>query len=249
MSADDRQMGLDLEKNHIIHDIIRQITECDSVIVEGNSRVKSDITTNNGIRFSLKYTSGKSTQVYLTTLKAFNEKVNMPSNIYNSFDMFFGSSEKDKINMWMQKLPLGSEEIRRSRVHTNNIDNINDMLSWLDDNVDKICKFAFKSVDEMDKCVKYLIWASKKTGKVIISDVDKLIDIIKKRFKWYCSDTVFHCINTITGEKILHLQMKGSGNNYHCPQFHIHNNFPVESVVYESTNEMLIRRNTMKRQH
>jgi hypothetical protein len=241
MSAQDRTDGLNCEKNQAVHDIIRSLTGCNEVIAEGRGKIKSDITTDTGVGVSLKYARGRSTQVYITTLKALSEKIEMSEDVHYNLERFFGTTDKDKRSQWKEDFNLGPVEIKRGRVHSNNLPSFDCVVDWLNDNLKLICDYTIRAIDKKDIPVDFLMWADKKTGDVKVVDAELLVSSIVDRYRWSYNNTVLHCKDTVTGEKIFHLQMKGSGkgNGKHAPQFHIHNRWPKDTIVLETTDKQL----------
>lgn len=243
MGAIQKKEGHQVESSPALHQMIQEFTNCNKVSVDGSSRTKVDIRTDLNINFSHKFASNSNTQVYLPTLKSWNEKIPMPTSVLDKLSLFFGSHawDMDEIE---QKLgvTLSSEEKRRHRVHSNNIYNFAEVVEWMNKNLRELLILMVRELDPSDP-VHYIIWSEKNKNTSTIVDVNKFIDYVSATCKWTALDTTFEIRDPATEKRLFHLQMKGSGKktgDYHNPMFHIHNNWP-ESTVLEKRNDFNIR--------
>ena len=88
-------------------------------------------------------------------------------------------------------------------------------------------KIIFVNFDISNTPVDYLIWYDKPTGKTEVHDVDNIAQLVYNG-KWIMNETTLHFIDA-NGNKLFHLQMKGSGtkytSGYHGLMFHIYKCF------------------------
>ena len=113
-----------------------------------------------------------------------------------------------------QHLPL-----RRSRLKTDNIKEINDVINWIDINKQGIIKFIFSTGFAVDKQYHSdkLVYVREKNclDQIDIIEIDK---IIERSSDWSIS---ISSKKTVIKIGPITLQMKGSGKNaaYHSMQF------------------------------
>jgi hypothetical protein len=192
---------------------------------------------------SVKYASGGNTQVHLPTLRSLSSQLNMPVDIHNKLDKFLGTNDNVQWAEWSRGLKLSSDEIKYKRLNSANIPNWQDVPNWLNANSRKVAVLLLQSLNEEDKA-PWLIWANKKKGGFQAVDINQLVDWIVDTCVWVTmpKGTVIRCAMPSEkegkiGKPIFFVQMKNSGGppgGYnHCPQFHLHNNWPKKFVVYE----------------
>jgi len=78
-----------------------------------------------------------------------------------------------------------------------------------------------------DTPVDYLIWFDKPTGNTQVYSIEDLEKLVYNG-EWIMKETTLHFIDA-NGNKMFHLQMKGSGkkytSGYHGLMFHIYKTF------------------------
>lgn len=195
----------------------------DTFIVHGGSRTKIDIQNEDeSIRISIKNPKNKHTQVCLITQKNFISSLNiLDESIQEFISKFFGG--------------IQYESYERHRMTTETIDNELNIkfLDFLNNSLEMLFKTLFTHGYNQQGNVNYLIWANKKNSTEDITCLN--LDKFKQEFmkgKWIQNETTFHF--KIGNNKILHLQMFGSGpkykSGYHSLQFQLHNNFDTKYV-------------------
>lgn len=236
MGAIQKKEGHLVESSAALHQMIREFINCDTVSVDGSSRTKVDIRTDLNINFSHKFASNSNTQVYLPTLKSWGEKIPMPDSVKHKLGLFLGDHNWDMDEIEKQiGAQLGSEEKRRHRVHSSNIDGFSEVTDWMNQHLRELLVLMVRELDASDP-VHYIIWSQKNKNTSTIVDVNKFIDYVSNNCKWTALDTTFEIRDPATGKRLFHLQMKGSGKktgDYHNPMFHIHNNWPAGTVLEE----------------
>ncbi len=249
MASNEYWEGRNLEKNDVLKEAVAKIFKFDSVDSDGGTGTKGDLIGINGDKrthVSVKYASGGNTQVHLPTLKSLATQLNIPKNLYYKLDKFFGTNDLAQWAEWSKGVKLDAEEIKYRRIKSKNIDGWNEVEQWFNDNKRKIAVLLLQSLNDEDKA-PWLIWANKKKGGFQAIDVNKFVDWIVDNCTWVTmpKGTVLRCAMPSVkegkiGKPIFFVQMKNSGgppNGYnHCPQFHLHNNWPKEFIVHEDAN-------------
>jgi hypothetical protein len=239
MPAKEYYEGRDMEKNTILHDYLIEQFKLDDVDSDGASTTKADIVaTKDGktLSMSVKNVSGKNTQVHLTTLNKLSKDLDMLPWIEEKLQYWFGTKDKDTFKKWSEVLNPSADEVKHQRIKS---DKINDwfMVENYFNKINKEKTLPKLLIESLKKDTKseYLVWHNKKTKKVQVVDIPKLIDFISVDCEWITmpSGTVLRCV-TPDGKPILWLQMKGNredGGYNHSPQFHIAENWPQELVI------------------
>lgn len=248
MASNEYWEGRNLEKNDVLKETVAKIFSFEKVESDGGTGTKGDIIGINGSKrthVSVKYASGGNTQVHLPTLRSLSEQLNMPKNIYNKLDQFLGTNDSAQWNSWSSGLKLSKDEIKYKRLNSSNIPNWQEVPDWFNANSRKIAVLLLQSLKDEDKAL-WLIWANKKKGGFQAIDINLFVDWIVENCTWVTmpKGTVLRCAMPSTqegkiGKPIFFVQMKNSGGppgGYnHCPQFHLHNNWPKEFIVYEDS--------------
>jgi hypothetical protein len=96
---------------------------------------------------------------------------------------------------------------------------------------------AYKDEEPID----YLIWINKKSAGIQIVDAKKYKEYLKTNSYWRNPDkgfTTLWCSDKNNGNKLFHLQRKGSGEGkLSCnPMFHIYKHWPDSVIYYKDDN-------------
>ena len=184
---------------------------------DGGNNTKVDIFCDVLDRYySQKSCSGKNTQVHLTSTGIWCEYFSIDGNLRLWFDQFFG-------------LPRSGRKGRLTKSQIN--DNLNQLaLNWFNDNkmsvFDVIVRHGAYKIDGQVKkgdAINQVVWYNKKDDKIEIQvSVEYLANLVKEG-KWIMNETTLHFIDG-NGNKMFHLQMKGSGglSQKNSMQFHIY---------------------------
>jgi len=195
---------------------------------DGGNKTKQDILCKILKTFySQKSASGKHTQVHLTPTRIWCEYFNIDGDLRTWFDKFFGLPRTGKAG----------------RVGTSQIDNnLNQLaLKWFNDNkmaiFDVIVRHGAYDIDgeiKKGESVTHVIWYNKREDTVEkVVTVDYLADIVRDG-KWIWSTHVKGNATVLwfmdkNGNKLFHLQMKGSGDlsQKNSLQFHIYKPYVI----------------------
>jgi hypothetical protein len=185
-------------------------------------------------KFSLKNSTG-STQIQICSFENFNTLFNVPGDVEIGLRKFLGAFKElySKTNyknnpeffeeFCRERFSTGGlcpkDELRRSRLKTDNIKEIDKVIEWIDENKQEIIKFIFSTgfASEEKYHSNKLVYVRVKNclDQIDIIDISK---IIEKSADWPIS-----IANKKTVIKIgpITLQMKGSGTGsaYHSLQF------------------------------
>ena len=184
---------------------------------DGGSKTKRDIINDILEQYiSLKSCSGKNTQVHLTSTQIWCQFFKIDENLRMWFDQFFG-------------LPRSGREGRLKKSEIS--DELNQLaLNWFNDNkmsvFDVIVRHgAYKNGSKIEKGepINQVIWYNKKENKIENQvSIEYLANLVKEG-KWIMNETTLHFIDG-NGNKMFHLQMKGSGglSQKNSMQFHIY---------------------------
>ena len=184
---------------------------------DGGNKTKRDILCEQlGRYYSQKSPSGKNTQVHLTPTRIWCEYFNIDGDLRTWFDKFFGLPRSGREG----RLP--SSQISQS---------LNQLaLDWFNNNkMDVFDVIVRRGVYEIDGEVKagdavnQVVWYNKKTDEIEIEvSVEYLSDLVKEG-RWTLNETTLH-FHDVNGNKLFHLQMKGSGglSQKNSLQFHIY---------------------------
>jgi len=242
MPSNEYWEGRNLEKSQVLKDLAAEIFKLDKVESDGSTGTKGDLVgflAEKKINISVKYASGGNTQVHLPTLKSLASQLDMPKNVYDKLDRFFGTNDRAQWKSWCQGLTLDLEENKYQRIKSKNIENWIEVETWFNNNKRKIAVLLLQSLNN-ESPAPWLIWANKKKGGCQAIDVNKFIDWMVDNCQWITmpKGTVLRFARP-DGKPIFFVQMKNSGgppDGYnHCPQFHLHNNWPKEFIIYENT--------------
>lgn len=246
MAAKQKFAGHDAEQHPKVHNWIRENLNLVDVRKFGQSNTKTDIMGDN-IRFSCKYVSGTNTQVHLTTFNRFVELFCPPAEIASMLQQWLGSHNEYLFESWSRNyVNLSGEERRRHRIHSDKFENWQDLLAWFNDqkNNNNLMETLIASLDG-EPPIEKMLWINKEKGYIKLIDVNKLLDYCKQDCEWINSPVPRGSTTTLwlydrrRDTRIIHLQMKGSGNknsDYHGMMFHIHETWPEDLVLNEESN-------------
>jgi hypothetical protein len=188
-------------------------------VVDGKPKTKQDIINlEKGISYSLKSVSKNHTQCHLTSTEKWCEFFSIGGNLRVWFDSFFGIPGKDVSNGQNHQHRLTKSEID---------DNYNDWaLEWFNQHKLEIFDVIVRR-GMSDTPVNYLIWFDKPTDRTQVYSIEDLEKLVYDG-KWIMKETTLHFMDA-NGNKMFHLQMKGSGkkytSGYHGLMFHIYKTF------------------------
>ena len=210
--------------------------------VDGGNRTKVDV---DGIRYaheygniSVKNPSGVNTQLFLTTPNSFLQHFNPPIDVESFIGLFFGQVDRFEFERLCGDFGIDVDklhremEVRRQRVLTHNIPDrlTQSALNWLNSKKDELFSLLFeKGYPGWDNSANTLAWAWLKNdvGSVRYYSMSDLKQLYL-RSEWIVPSSGSTLWCTVNGVKLLHLQMKGSGQpkyvswGYHGMMFHIH---------------------------
>lgn len=241
MAGKEYYEGRLMEANTVLHSNLISCLNLDSIEVQGGNTTKGDLVgTNNGEKFpiSVKYGSQKNTQVHLPTLKSFALEMNMPDEIQHLMYKWLGVTSTTEFDSWLNGLPPTKSQKKYKRLFATDIPEWHKVVNWFNENKTKLAKLLIQSMND-EHPAKYLVWINKKTNQFQVIDTDILIDWISKECTWVTgprnNGSTLRC--EYDEKPIFHLQMKGSGGTdgeyNHNPQFHIHTNWPKNSILHE----------------
>lgn len=188
-------------------------------VVDGKPKTKQDIiNVEKGISYSLKSVSKNHTQCHLTSTEKWCEFFNIGGDLRVWFDSFFGIPGKDVSNGQSHQHRLTKSEID---------DGCNDWaLEWFNQHKLEIFDVIVRR-GMSDTPVDYLIWFDKPTGRTQVYSIEDLEKLVYDG-EWIMKETTLHFMDA-NGNKMFHLQMKGSGkkytSGYHGLMFHIYKTF------------------------
>lgn len=202
---------------HVLSDMLCEKFNRDFV-VEGASNTKIDVRdAESNLRFSVKNPSGKNTQIGLYSQNSFINAMDITdTDIIDFIGMFFGGDTY--------------ANYPRHRMSKSDIDpSLNQkFLDFLNANTKKLLDLLCTHGYNQKGNVNYLLWATEKNNpnSVLLIDLDEFKDKLMQG-EWTQNETTFEYV--VDGNKMFHLQMKGSGtkytNGYHSLMFHVHSNF------------------------
>ena len=188
-------------------------------IVDGKPKTKQDIINREtNVSYSLKSVSKNHTQCHLTSTERWCEFFSIGGDLRVWFDSFFGIPGED----------VSKGENRQHRLTKSQIDDgANDWaLEWFNQHKLEIFDVIVRR-GMSDTPVDYLIWFDKSTTQTQVYSIEDLEKLVYNG-KWIMNETTLHFID-VNGNKMFHLQMKGSGkkytSGYHGLMFHIYKTF------------------------
>ena len=210
--------------------------------VDGGNRTKVDI---GGMGYGHKYgnisvknPSRVHTQLFLTTSNSFLRNYDVPLNVQGFIGLFFGHPKQDELYRLCKKYGVDIEsldnnsEIRRQRILSPNIPKnlTSEALQWLNSQHLLMFRLLFeKGYSDWAGRVDTLAWAYTKDDveSVEYYPMEKLRELyLSSEWKVAPNGSTLWCM--VDGKKLLHLQMKGSGQpkyiswGYHGMMFHLH---------------------------
>ena len=188
-------------------------------VVDGKPKTKQDIINKEtGISYSLKSVSKNHTQCHLTSTERWCEFFSIGGDLRVWFDSFFGVPAKD----------VSNGQSRQHRLTKSQIDDgYNDLaIEWFNQHKLEIFDVIVRR-GMSDTPVDYLIWFDKPTTNTQVYSVEDIEQLVYNG-QWVLNETTLHFIDA-NGNKMFHLQMKGSGkkyaSGYHGLMFHIYKTF------------------------
>ncbi len=194
-------------------------TKSQGHVVDGKPKTKQDIINKEtGVSYSLKSVSKNHTQCHLTSTERWCEFFNIGGDLRVWFDSFFGIPGKDVSNGQSCQHRLTKSQIG---------DDYNDLaLEWFNQHKLEIFDVIVRR-GMSDTPVNYLIWFDKPTTNTEVYSIEDLEKLVYNG-QWIMNETTLHFIDA-NGNKMFHLQMKGSGkkytSGYHGLMFHIYKTF------------------------
>lgn len=188
-------------------------------VVDGKPKTKQDIiNVDSGKSYSLKSVSKNHTQCHLTSVEKWCQFFDISGELKIWFDLFFGVPGGDVSNGQSKQHRLAQKEIDSE---------LNELaLSWFNQHKLEIFDVIIRR-GMSDTPVDYLIWFNKSTDDLNVYKVDEIEKMIYNG-NWIMNDTTLHFIDS-NGNKLFHLQMKGSGkkytSGYHGMMFHVYKTF------------------------
>ena len=200
-------------------------------VTDGRPATKVDVYDNDsGVAYSVKNVSKNHTQVALLSSRKFIEHFCLSGTDCETFiHMFFGMPNNlgmSLVHLQYKDIALSDAEKRQNRVYAENIpQHIKDaFLGFMNANKMDIFDVIVRRGLDDGYPVSTMIWRNKKTNNVkfiSIADLDKLT----QTGEWKLNNTTLE-FRTFDGDKLFHLQMKGSGkkynSGYHGMMFHIY---------------------------
>ena len=192
-------------------------------VVDGAPQTKIDILNKDArLFYSVKSVSGRNTQCHLTSTSRWMEYFGISRNTRTFIEMFFGVPGEDAADWGTD---MSDDEIRQNRVYAEHIPTnlTKSAIKWF--NTHKMDVFDVIIAKGMSNTtVNRMIWHTKSDDMyqvINIKDIRKLV----KTGVWSLNNTTLE-FRTKEGDKLFHLQMKGSGtrytSGYHGMMFHVH---------------------------
>jgi len=191
-------------------------------ITDGANNTKRDVICKYlEFYYSQKSVSGKNTQCHLTSWNVWCDYFNITGELRQWFGLFFGTPGEDVSNgAHSQHRVVDSE--------------LNDLgVKWFNDHkmetFDVIVRngiFLNRKTKQIEvgEPVNKMIWYNKKTGDLKTFNIQDIADVIEGG-QWVMQPSTLWFIDA-NGNKLFHLQMKGSGDKftsgYHSLMFHIY---------------------------
>lgn len=212
-----------INENRIAATLNEEIRAVDDFKVDGASNTKIDILNSKArLYYSVKSVSGKNTQCHLTSTYKWIDYFKIRGNTKTFIEMFFGGAGKDASD-W--GTVMSDKEIRQNRIYAENIPSniIKSAVKWFNEN--KMAIFDIIIVKGMfNTPVNHMIWHTKSDDMFQIIEIKNIRELVKTG-KWSLNNTTLE-FRTKDGDKLFHLQMKGSGtkytNGYHGMMFHVY---------------------------
>lgn len=187
-------------------------------VVDGGNKTKVDIVNvSSSQTYSVKSVSKNHTQCHLTSTARWCDYFNIDGKLKKWFMSFFG----------VPGIDVSNGKNRQHRLTYSDLDfELNDLAyHWF--NTMKLEVFhVIMEAGMNDTPVDYLIWHQKKTNQIDVYSMNVLRDMISQG-EWILNETTLHFITQ--GQKMFHLQMKGSGqkysSSYHSLMFHVYKCF------------------------
>ena len=197
----------------------KKLTEINGSLyyTDGGNKTKRDII-NDILKeyISQKSCSGKNTQVHLTSTEIWCRYFNIDEDLRLWFNQFFG-------------LPRSGREGRLTKSEID--DDLNQLaLDWFNNNkmgvFDVIVRHGAYKIDGQIKkgdAINQVVWYDKKKDKIENQVSVEYLSNLVEGGKWIMNETTLHFIDG-NGNKMFHLQMKGSGglSQKNSMQFHIY---------------------------
>ena len=200
-------------------------------VTNGRPDTKVDIYDNEtATAYSVKNVSKNHTQVALLSSRKFIEYFDLQDTLPALFiRLFFGVPNNlgmSLVHLKHKDLPLSDAEKRQNRVYANNIPQpVKDaFLDFMNANKTRIFDVIVRHGLNDGMPVTKMIWRNKKTNDIKFIEIDDLAQQCEGG-EWKLNKTTLE-FRTAKGDKLFHLQMKGSGkkynSGYHGMMFHIY---------------------------
>lgn len=247
MSATEKFAGHWAEGHNSLHEWLCNKYQHTEIVTKGLSNTKTDMIGINAdgteTRYSCKYVSGANTHLHLTTYNKFTSLFPAEADIHLSLQQWLGSHADNLFESWKQQMDVKwrPEELRKQRIYSDRLSNWSQVLSWF--NQIDLNRTLFQSLNN-EAPVTRMLWINKKTGHITVIDVNKLVEYMNTNCEWQNSGskrgehTTLWYIDKQTQKRIMHLQMKGSGEktgDYHGMMFHVFCNWPQGVVMHEES--------------
>jgi len=191
--------------------------------VDGTPQTKIDIFNNEArLYYSMKSVSGRNTQCHLTTTSKWMDYFSIRGNTKTFIEMFFGLANEDAAEWGTE---MSDKEIRQNRVYAEHIPaNISkSAVKWFNNHKMEIFDVIIAKGMSNTK-VNRMIWHTKSDDMFQVIEIKDIRKMVKKG-EWTLNNTTLE-FRTKDGDKLFHLQMKGSGkkytSGYHGMMFHVY---------------------------
>ena len=190
---------------------------------DGANDTKRDIVCDDvGHYYSKKSVSGKNTQCHLTSWNVWCNYFNITGELRQWFGLFFGTSGEDVSNGAHPQHRV----VDNHRLNKLGVKWFNDHKMEIFDAIVRSGIYQNRKTKEIyvGKPVNKMIWYNKITKEEWKYDIQDIADVIEGG-KWVLNPTTLY-FDDANGNKLFHLQMKGSGtkftSGYHSLMFHIY---------------------------
>jgi hypothetical protein len=192
-------------------------------ITDGANNTKRDVICDDlDFYYSQKSVSKDHTQCHLTSWKVWCDYFNIDGELRQWFSLFFGTPGEDVSNGAHSQHRI----VNNAELNTLGIKWFNDHKMETFDAIVRKGIYLNKKTKQIavGEPVNKMIWYNKKTKDLKTFDIQTLADVVEGGY-WELQPTTLWFIDA-NGNKLFHLQMKGSGekftSGYHSLMFHIY---------------------------
>ena len=192
-------------------------------VVDGAPTTKIDILNKDArLCYSVKSVSGRNTQCHLTSTAKWMDYFSIRGNTRTFIEMFFGVPGEDAAE-W--DTDMSDKEMRQNRIYAEHIPtNITkSAIKWFNSHKMEVFDVIIAKGMSNTK-VNRMVWHTKSDDMFQVIEIKNIRKLIKTG-EWSLNNTTLE-FRTKDGDKLFHLQMKGSGkkytNGYHGMMFHVH---------------------------